>query len=338
LSKQDSTPAPTPQTDNQVYDILVSALKPYGKNPRVGNVAAIAESLKLNGQFRPIVVRKETQEILAGNHTWKAASALGWTHVKVTFVENITDEQAKKIVLADNRYGDLGGYNNEILAELLNSLPTLDGTGYDDAYLELIEAGLTPDAPAALNDPDDVPVTPELPAVFTKPGDVWLLGPHRLVCGDSTDADVYKTLMAGKTANAVVTDPPYNVAYTGGTGLTIQNDFMSDQDFQEFLEKAFTRMIEASNPGSPIYVFHSDKAARQFHNAFQDAGWLHKQILIWVKNRLVLSRSDYHSLHEPIHLGKCQRRVPAVCLVRHVRCRHHGLGVHLDPASRAAEV
>lgn len=294
---------PTPQADNQIHEVPVSALLPYRSNPRVGNIPAIAESLKTNGQFRPIVVRRDTREILAGNHTWKAAQSLGWKTIRVTYIDNITDEQAKKIVLADNRYGDLGGYDNQILADLLNSLNTLEGTGYDEVYLDLIEAGLTADAPVALNDPDETPEPPALPEVYSREGDIWLLGKHRLICGDSTSEDTYKALTNGAQVDLVLTDPPYNVAYEGGNGLTIKNDAMSDTQFEEFLGKAFSRMYEAAKPGAPIYVFHSDKAARQFHNAFQDAGWLHKQIIIWVKNRLVLSRSDYHSIHEPAIYG-----------------------------------
>lgn len=126
---------PNPAPDAKIYDVLIDAVKAFPGNARVGNVEAIADSLRINGQYRPIVVRKETQEILAGNHTWKAAKILGWTHIKVTFVENITDEQATRIVLADNRHNDLAEYDEQLLAELLKTLPNLDGTGFDPIYL-----------------------------------------------------------------------------------------------------------------------------------------------------------------------------------------------------------
>jgi len=309
-------PTPTPNVDNLVYDVPVNAIREYHANPRVGNVAAIAESLKANGQFRPIVVRRDTQEILAGNHTWKAAKALGWETIRVTYVDNITDDQAKRIVLADNRYGELGGYDNKALTDLLNSLGTLDGTGYDAAYLDVLMAGLVPDAPEALTDPDDVPEVPELPEAFTKPGDVWVLGQHRLICGDGTDPEVYKALTLGKQVDTVITDPPYNVAYEGGVKTKgkdyrsksrqnheIQNDDMGEEAFLAFLTKAFERMYEVTKEGGPIYVFHSDVHGQSFRKAFVDAGYMLKQMMVWVKDRLVLSRQDYHWIHEPIIYG-----------------------------------
>lgn len=123
---------PNPIADGKVYEILLSALTPYPGNPRRGDVTAIAESLKVNGQFRPIIVRKETREILGGNHTFQAAKRLGWETIKVTFVENITDVQAKKIVLADNRTTDLATYNMPDLTSLLETLEDPSGTGFTD--------------------------------------------------------------------------------------------------------------------------------------------------------------------------------------------------------------
>jgi hypothetical protein len=133
-------PEPTPITDHTVYEVPVTALVAYPGNPRVSDVEALARSLTMNGQFRPLVVRKETREILGGNHTWKAATSLGWAKVKVTYVEGLTDEQAARIVLADNRYSDLASYNVPDLTALLDSLPTLDGTGYDTYTAVNLEA------------------------------------------------------------------------------------------------------------------------------------------------------------------------------------------------------
>jgi site-specific DNA-methyltransferase (adenine-specific) len=295
----------TPNIDDKIYEVPVKALREYRDNPRVGNVPAIAESLKLNGQFRPIVVWRETQEILAGNHTWKAAKELGWETIKVTYVENLTEDQAKKIVLSDNRYGELGGYNTKKLAELLESLGDLGGTGYDAEYLDVLIAGLEPDAPEALTDEDDVPEMPELPMTHIKEGQVWLLGPHRLVCGDSTDPVIYQRLLRNEQVDLVLTDPPYNVAYVGGTkdAMTIQNDAMGDEDFEAFLNKSFDRMYESAKPGAPIYVFHSESGGGVFRRTYLQAGWMLKEVLIWVKDRLVLSRQDYHWQHEPILYG-----------------------------------
>jgi ParB-like chromosome segregation protein Spo0J len=130
---------PTP--DMKVYNVLIDAVKPYPGNARQGDIDGIVQSLRMNGQFRPIVVRKETQEILAGNHTWKAAKKAGWTHINVTFVEGITDEAATRIVLADNRYNDLATYNVPDLTALLESLQgDLSGTGFDNYVATNLEA------------------------------------------------------------------------------------------------------------------------------------------------------------------------------------------------------
>ena len=291
-----------PQIDNTIYDIQINELIEYPNNARIGNTTAISESLKTNGQYRPIVVRKETNEILAGNHTWKAAKALNWDTIKVTYVENITDEQATKIVLADNRYNEIGGYDSNKLVELLYSVDDLTGTGYDIDYIIELEKSLLPDEPEQLTPPDEVPE--ENPKnIKSKTGDVWILGEHRLIVGDATNLEDYEKLTNGVKVDCVITDPPYNVNYEGGTGLKIKNDHMSDSNFNTFLDKAFSAMIEVTKAGGPIYVFHADGSSLAFRNSFIKSGWLLKQVLIWVKDRLVLSRQDYHWQHEPILYG-----------------------------------
>lgn len=295
----------TPNIDSTIYDVPVSALREYRNNPRVGNVPAIAESLKANGQFRPIVVWRETHEILAGNHTWKAAKELGWETINVTYVENITEEQAKRIVLADNRSGELGTYDEKKLADLLESLENLDGTGYDSEYLDTLISGLQPEAETTYTDIDDIPDFPESPLTHIKEGQVWLLGHHRLICGDATDSMAYQRLLGDKQVDLVLTDPPYNVDYTGGTSeeLTIQNDAMNETDFQDFLHEAFSKMIENTKPGGGFYIFFAIMKSPAFFISLEKAGWLLKQTLLWVKDRLVLSRQDYHWIHEPIMYG-----------------------------------
>lgn len=291
--------------DLTIAEIPVKDLKEYGKNPRVGNIDKIADSLKVNGQFRPIVVRKETNEILAGNHTWKAAKKLGWKTIKATFVEQISDEDAKRIVLADNRTSDLGEYDDSILAELLVSLESLDGTGYGADDVTAILEDATEDKDKQLTDPDYVPELPTERQVKSKAGDIWILGKHRVICGDATNPDHYTKLMDGKDADLIVTDPPYNVAYQGGTkeALTIENDQMSDGAFEEFLDTAFENLFNNTKAGGPIYVFHGEGGGGVFRRSYTQAGFLLKQVLIWVKDRLVLSRQDHHWQHEPILYG-----------------------------------
>ena len=288
--------------DESVVQVDIDSLTPYGRNPRVGDVAAIAKSLEVNGQFRPIVVRGNTREILAGNHTWKAAKSLGWYTIAVSYLWDVTDEEAARIVLADNRYSDLATYDSQALAELLQGLTELEGTGYEQADVDALLASLTDQGePTALTDPDAVPEPPATPQ--SRLGDVWSLGPHRLLVGDAT-GDL-SPLMGDDLADLVLTDPPYNVAVVGGTKnrLTIENDQLLDADFRNLLDRACKRMADVSRPGAPFYVFHGDSQRVNFQQALADAGWLIKQNLIWVKNSLVLSRQDYHWQHEPILYG-----------------------------------
>lgn len=286
--------------DKEVSTVAIDSLTTYHANPRVGNVDAIAESLTVNGQFRPLVVSGETREILAGNHTWKAAKQLGWTEIAVVYVWDLAEDEAAKIVLADNRYSDLATYDDAALAELLTWIGDLAGTGYTEADVNALLGSLTASSdPTALTDPDDVPEAPEAPQ--SRLGDVWTLGPHRLLVGDATlDLDL---LMQGDQADLVLTDPPYNIDYEGGTGLKIQNDKLAKRDFWALLNDAYAQAAANSKAGAGLYVFHSDSERPTFQEAAEEAGWLIKQTLIWVKNSLVLSRQDYHWQHEPILYG-----------------------------------
>ena len=177
--------------------VAVDTLVPYGANPRRGDVSKIAESLSVNGQYRPIVVREQTREVLAGNHTLAAAKSLGWGEIAATFV-SCDDEQAKRIVLVDNRSNDVAGYDNAELLGLLTSLEEgLEGTGFDaDSLAELermVREAEVP--PEPLTDPDYVPPSPRVPV--SEPGDVWELGVHRLVVGDGTDPEVVAKATGG---------------------------------------------------------------------------------------------------------------------------------------------
>lgn len=288
--------------DDVIHRVPIDDLVPFEGNPRIGDVGAIADSLTANGQYRPLVVRRETREILGGNHTWRAAKHLGWMTVAVSYVEDLTDEEAKRIVLADNRYSDLATYDPQALAAMLTGLTDLNGTGYAPSDLDALLASLTVLAePTALTDPDDVPEAPA--TAQSRLGDVWTLGPHRLLVGDAT-GDL-APLMQGDIADLVLTDPPYNINYQGGTKdkLTIENDKLLNVDFRALLDGAMTSLARHSAPGAGFYVFHSDSERVNFQQALESAGWLVKQNLIWVKNSLVLSRQDYHWQHEPILYG-----------------------------------
>ena len=203
-----------------------AALQPFHGNPRRGDVDAIARSLEVNGQYRPIVVNIGTKtgrplEVLAGNHTLAGAVRLGWSSIDATTVD-VDDDAAARIVLVDNRTNDLATVEDAALAYLLSSLPDLDGTGFDQAAFDALLATVL--EPVALNDPDDAPGLPAEPV--SVPGDVWLLGKHRVVCGDATDIGAYDAILGGARPDCVWTDPPYGVEYVGKTkdALTIEND------------------------------------------------------------------------------------------------------------------
>ena len=294
-----------PDTLDQLA-VPIENLVHYGKNARTGDLETIKNSLQRHGQYRPVVVRTGTMEILAGNHTVKAARELGWKEIAATFV-TCTDDEAARIVLVDNRANDLAGYDDTALAELLASLDgDLDGTGYSlDDYDELIDALNDADLESLdneiLGDPDDAPEPPAEP--ISRLGDVFQLGRHRVICGDSTSPDVMAQLIDGKPADLLWTDPPYGVDYVGGTAdaLTIQNDGAEDLD--NLLQAAFKNALTGLRPGAPCYVAHSDTRRISFETAMRDNGYLVRQNLIWVKNTLVMGRSDYHYKHEPILYG-----------------------------------
>lgn len=292
-----------PVTYRETRDVPTSALTRYPGNARRGNVEQIRASIRRHGQYRSLVVRDTGEEyvILAGNHTFDAVQAEGHANVRIELI-TCDDDEAARINLADNRLAELGDYDDRALADLLESLQgDYDGTGYDDEDLAALLADVQ-ELPAALNDPDEVPETPAEP--FSKPGDLWQLGPHRLLCGDSTDVAAVETMLNGDRCDCMWTDPPYGVSYVGKTAnaLTIQND--GEADLAELLAGAFAVATAALKPGAPVYIAHPPGAlSLAFRLAFDNAGWSFRQGLVWVKNTIVLGRSDYHYKHEPILYG-----------------------------------
>jgi hypothetical protein len=201
--------------------VPVAALHTYHRNPRHGDIAKIATSLQVNGQYRALAVNRGTHtgrpdEVLAGSHTLLAARDLGWGAVAVTYVD-VDDDHAARIVLADNRTADVADYDDRLLAELLAELPDLDGTGYDPGDLDdLIQQLVADEAPTGPTDADDAPSPPEEPV--TRRGDVWELGRHRLLCGDGTNPKDLDDLLAGATPTLVHTDPPYGISIVNDSG------------------------------------------------------------------------------------------------------------------------
>lgn len=282
-----------------VVEFPVGELSTFHKNPRRGAVKKIAESLRARGQYRPIVVNVGTltgrrNEILAGNHTFAAAKLLGWSTIQATTVD---DEAAAQIVLADNRLADLGSYDDGDLLAVLQAAGDLTGTGYSEPDVSALLRAL--EDPVGLTDPDAVPDLPEVPISVL--GDVWNLGPHRLLVGSSGDLAAVEAAGRGLSVDCVWTDPPYGVSYVGGSGLTIQND--GKFDAVRVLKDALAVVVVIARPGAPVYIAHADVMRAEFHGAMVEAGIRFRQSLIWVKDQMVLSRADYHYKHEPILEG-----------------------------------
>jgi len=275
------------------------------RNPRTHSdeqIAEIAASMREFGFLWPIIVNGETRQIVAGNGRYLAALRLRLPLVPVIEERHLTPLQRRAFIIADNKIALNAGWSNEILAA---EFPALESagfdvglTGFDDQEIEDILASVALDKAAPEEPPlPQVPVNP-----VTRKGDLWLLGHHRVLCGDATKVADLQRVLDGAHADAVWTDPPYNVAYQGAAGA-IQNDEMSDQEFGDFLCGAFGALIEVMHPGAPIYVAHSDTGGFTFRRSFIESGFKLASCLIWRKNALVLSRGDYHWQHEPILYG-----------------------------------
>ncbi len=287
----------------------VGAVRPHPRNPRTGDLDAICESIEANGFFGALVVQRSTGFILVGNHRFLAAKKLGFAEVPVVYVE-VDDRTATRILLADNRTSDLAGYDDEALLEILKEVQAdggLFGTAFDEASLEALIAETEGAADEVLGEAeDDEEDAPPLgDAAESVPGEVYALGPHRLVCGDATSVTDLEKVMEGAQADLLWTDPPYNVNYQGGTKakLTIKNDAMDEARFREFLVEAFSTASTVMRAGAGFYVAHADSNGHHFREAVRAVGWKLSQCLIWVKDAFVMGRADYHWRHEPILYG-----------------------------------
>lgn len=286
--------------------VPLAGLRPYLRNARRGDTAAITESLRAHGQYRPIVVNRGSvtgrpNEILAGNHTFAAAKALGWEGIAATFVD-VDDESAARIVLVDNKANDRARYDERALADLLASLPDLTGTGFVQSEFDELLASLH-ESPEINGDPDDAPDLP-VSAPRCEVGQVWELGPHRLLVGDSTVAEDVRALCDEQHVDLLLTDPPYGVSYRDGAGKQIVNDDLRDGQLQALLTGAFQAAAALLRPGGPFYIFGpSHEQQWAFRAAAKAAGWRIRSELVWIKQSLVLGRSDYQPKHESVLAG-----------------------------------
>jgi site-specific DNA-methyltransferase (adenine-specific) len=287
----------------------IDDLKPDHKNARRRtdrSSSLIAESLKRYGAARSIVI-DEDGRILAGNGTVEGAKRAGIGKLRIIETEGdeliavrrsgLTEDQKVGLALADNRSSDLSEWDNDMLRKLSEEHDLKPWFEDDELLAEVL------DTVDGNTDPDDVPEPPADP--ITKLGDLWILGNHRLLCGDSTDTIALGRLMAGLNADLWLTDPPYNVNYEGKTSdaLKIQNDSMKDGEFRQFLHDTYVAANCYLRAGAVFYIWHADSEGYNFRGAANDVGWKVRQCLIWLKSCMVMGRQDYQWKHEPCLYG-----------------------------------
>ena len=289
---------------NIIY-LKTDELIPYDRNPRYNDEAvdAVAKSIKEFGFRVPIVV-DANHVIIAGHTRAKGAKVLGMEEVPCIVADDLTPEQIKAFRIADNKTAEIAKWDYELLPIELKELQTdgfdLSLLGFDTTELESLLAD-GDDVSTSETEPDAVPEAPEIPV--SRPGEVYILGGHRLMCGDSTSKEDTAKLMGGGKAVLYLTDPPYNVALKGSTGLTIANDDMPTGEFRQFLDKAFGAAASVLEPGTGFYIFHSDSESANFRLAAAGAGLEVHETLYWVKNALVLGRFDYQYITESCLYG-----------------------------------
>ena len=275
----------------------VSELIPYINNPRNNDEAvdAVASSIKNFGFKVPIVV-DSNNEIINGHTRLKAAQKLGLETVPVIVADDLTPEQVKAFRLADNKVGEIATWNDEMLAIELGELAEID--------FDMMEFGFEIEEEKEVIEDEAFDTTPpEEPT--SKLGDIYQLGRHRLMVGDSTDCEQVKALMGEQQADLLLTDPPYNVAYQGKTedALTIENDSKSAADFHLFLVDVFEAAKSVMKKGAAFYCWYASSEVVNFHTSSEETGFMVKQELIWNKNSMVLGRQDYQWKHEPCLYG-----------------------------------
>lgn len=293
----------------------IDDIKPYENNPRKNDDAVddVAASIKAFGFKNPIIVDKNLV-IIAGHTRLKAAIKLGLTMVPVIVADDLSEDQANGLRLADNKTAEIAKWDKKKLNEELKLINwellgiEMTDVGFDDIFASEFQEVVDDDF-------DEGQYLSDEP--YSQQGDVYVLDDHRVMCGDSTNAEQVKVLMNGKLADMVFTDPPYNVAIgkrgqqykekggydCGMNDRTILNDDMGDAEFKEFLTVVFKNLIDSIKEGAPTYVCHADSEGINFRLAFMEAGFKLAQCIIWAKNTFTIGRQDYQWQHEPILYG-----------------------------------
>lgn len=279
------------QKDLKIFQKNVTDLIPYVNNPRnnAAAVDAVASSIAEFGFNVPIVLDKNNI-IVTGHTRLLAAKKLGLESVPCIIADHLTDAQIKAFRLADNRVAELATWDTELLDQELAELAEID---FNMSAFGFDEPEADPDAVDECEPEDEAAEEEE---AITQRGQIWRLGRHFLMCGDSTDMDDVDWLMAGELADMLLTDPPYNVGYEGGTDehMTILNDKMDDDKFYNFLLSAFKNAMAVMKDGAPFYIWYAAGESRSFFNAQKDSGLKLSEVLQWVKNVFTLGHYDYH--------------------------------------------
>ncbi len=290
---------------NPKYELVeIEKLVPYINNARLHDqkqIDKVAASIREFGFLNPIII-DDRYTILCGHCRYEASKKLGLKKVPCIKEEYLTEAQKKAYIIADNRTAEDAGWDTELLKVELDALNAeafdLSLTGFDEGELN----DLFKEDKEVEDDDYDLTAALEK-ASFVEQGDRWIVGRHVLYCGDATNPEDVNKLMDGKRANLVLTDPPYGVSFKSSSGLTIQNDSMKNEEFYKFLFSAFKNMVDHCEPGASAYCFHADTEGLNFRTAFNDAGFHLAGCCIWVKDSLVLGRSDYQWQHEPVLYG-----------------------------------
>ena len=282
------------------------SLIPYARNSRThsdAQVAQVAGSIREFGFTNPVLIDAE-DGIIAGHGRVLAALKLKLDTVPCIRLSHLSETQRKAYIIADNKLALNSGWDEEMLllefADLEAAEFDMELLGFSDEEL----AAMKPEQiPEGLTDEDYVPEVQ--PDPVSKLGDVWILGKHRVMCGDSTSIDAVEMLMDGQLVDMWLTDPPYNVAYEGKTkdALKIKNDSISDDQFRQFLRDSYVAADAVMKPGAVFYIWHANKETYNFLGACRDAGWTVRQSLVWKKSSLVMWQQDYHYKHEPCIYG-----------------------------------
>ena len=292
----------------QSLAVPIESLQGLAGNPRVGDVAAVVASLERFGQRKPIVVRKDDGTIIAGNHTWQAAKQLGWTEIAVAFVSD-DDATAQAFALADNRTAELGSYDDVALKERIEKVAAVDpdlvtASGWSEGAVQELLDKIEATQPKELKED----VIPEVSATTeSKLGDMWQLGNHRLLCGDSTLLASYKQLMPSEKATMMFTDPPWNVAIGKDSNPRhrqregLENDDLSSADFTDFLHGFASNAIQFVE--GDVYCVLGASEWPTLDLNMRNVGFHWSATIIWVKDLFVLGRAKYHRRYEPIWYG-----------------------------------